>query len=66
MNAEDKVWLLNACLELNSAILAPKFVLDKDNINRLIELQRKVGREELNKEIDNIKEWLKDGNALQG
>jgi hypothetical protein len=66
MNAEDKVWLLNACLELNSAILAPKFILDKDNINRLIELRQRVGREELNKEIDNIKEWLKDGNALQG
>jgi hypothetical protein len=66
MKAKDKVWLLNACIELNSAILAPKFVLDKNNINKIIELRQQVGREKLNKEIDNIKEWLKDGNTLQG
>jgi len=58
MNAEDKVWLMNAICEVNHANLAPKFVLDKGNINRLIELHHKVGREELNKEIDELKKVL--------
>jgi hypothetical protein len=59
MTTYDKVWLLNACIELNSAILAPKFTTNKENIDKLVELQRKLGREELNKEIDKIKEYLK-------
>ena len=58
MKAEDKVWLMNAICEVNHANLAPKFVLDKDNINKLIELRQQVGREELNKQIDELKKVL--------
>jgi hypothetical protein len=58
MNAEDKVWLMNAICEVNHANLAPKFILDKDNINRLIELRQRVGKEELNNEIDKLKKAL--------
>jgi hypothetical protein len=58
MNAEDKVWLMNAICEVNHPMLKPKFVLNKDNINRLIELRQQVGKEELNKVIDALMKVL--------
>ena len=58
MNTEDKVWLMNAICELNHALLAPKFTRNKENINRLIELRQQVGKEELNRNIDELKKVL--------
>jgi len=58
INAEDRVWLMNAICELNHALLAPKFVANRENINKLIELRERVGKEELNKVVDQLKEAL--------
>jgi hypothetical protein len=59
ISGEDRVWLINAICELNHAVLAPKFMLKKENIEKIIELRQQVGREELNKVIDQLKEALK-------
>jgi hypothetical protein len=59
MNSEDKVWLMNAICEVNHAVLAPKFMTNKENIQKIIELRQQVGKEELNKVIDQLKEILK-------
>jgi hypothetical protein len=58
MNQEDRVWLMNAMCEVQHALLAPKFVSNKENIDRLIEIRQKVGKEEMNKTIDQLKEAL--------
>ena len=58
MNAEDKVWLMNAICEVNHANLAPKFMLKRENIDKIIELRQQVGKEELNRNIDELKKVL--------
>jgi len=58
MNAEDKVWLMNAICEVNHAVLAPKFMLKRENIDKIIELRQQVGKEELNRNIDELKKVL--------
>ena len=58
ISMEDRVWLMNAICELNHALLAPKFVANKENIDKIIELRQRVGKEELNKVVDQLKEAL--------
>jgi hypothetical protein len=59
ISGEDRVWLMNAICELNHAVLAPKFMNNKENIEKIIELRQQVGKEELNRVIDQLKEVLK-------
>jgi hypothetical protein len=58
ISMEDRVWLMNAICELNHALLAPKFVTSKENIDKLIALRQQVGKEELNQVVDQLKKGL--------
>ena len=58
ISMEDRVWLMNAICELNHALLAPKFVTNKENIDKLIALRQQVGKEELNQVVDQLKKGL--------
>jgi hypothetical protein len=59
ISREDRVWLMNAICELNHALLAPKFVTNRENIDKLIALRQQVGKEELNEVVDQLKGALK-------
>ena len=59
ISTEDRVWLMNAICELNHALLAPKFVTNKENIDKLIALRQQVGKDELNQVVDQLKGALK-------
>jgi hypothetical protein len=59
ISREDRVWLMNAICELNHALLAPKFVTNRENIDKLIALRQQVGKEKLNEVVDQLKGALK-------
>ena len=60
ISKEDKAWLMSALVKVNSdPKTANEFRSSRENINKIIQLQQQVGREELNKVIDQLRGVLK-------
>jgi len=60
MNGEDKIFLLTAVMAIiGSEETMAKFLLDKDNMDRLLTIRRNLGREAFDQELIKLKEVIK-------
>jgi len=56
---EDRMFLMNALIAMHhSEESKTKFVLDKANNDKILEIVKKIGKEEMNKEITRLRKGL--------
>jgi len=56
---EDRMFLMNALIAMHHSNESKcKFVLDKANNDKILEIVKKIGKEEMNKEITRLRKGL--------